>query len=114
MIDDIIIAIAGTFVLTCSISFFAIRAAWRNGVVDGYGYSREPTNPGYREAGKHLRKTMRHRWFSLGSNFCSHCDCDGDDEKEGLIHTAEDMGNGMGRTVLLCRKCYDAAGNRVR
>jgi hypothetical protein len=36
----------------------ANRAAYRNGCNDGYGFSKEPNNPGYREAGKILLK----RW----------------------------------------------------
>lgn len=35
-----------------------IDAAYRNGCNDGYGFSKEPNNPGYREAGKILLK----RW----------------------------------------------------
>ena len=41
------------------------RAAYRNGVTDGYGYSREPLNPGYAAAGKYLRESMVHRWPDL-------------------------------------------------
>ena len=38
---------------------------WRSGVVEGYGYSREPWNPDYREAGEFLRRTEDHRWTEL-------------------------------------------------
>lgn len=41
------------------------RAAYRNGVTDGYGYSREPTCPGYADAGRYLRTYMAHRWHEL-------------------------------------------------
>ena len=41
------------------------RAAYRNGVTDGYGYSREPLNPGYAAAGRYLRRYERHRWPDL-------------------------------------------------
>ena len=44
---------------------FALRMAYRNGVIDGYGYSREPNCPGYAFAGEYLRKTMAHRWMEL-------------------------------------------------
>ena len=37
---------------------FANRAAYRNGCTDGYGFSKEPRNPGYQKAGEILRK----RW----------------------------------------------------
>jgi hypothetical protein len=41
------------------------RAAYRNGANDGYGYSREPSNPGYRRAGEYLRRYCAHRWPEL-------------------------------------------------
>lgn len=37
-------------------------ASYRNGVNDGYGYSKEPTNPGYQKAGNYLKKYCKHRW----------------------------------------------------
>ncbi len=40
-------------------------AAYRNGVTDGYGYSREPKCPGYAAAGEYLRRHMAHRWPEL-------------------------------------------------
>lgn len=40
-------------------------AAYRNGCTDGYGYAREPWNPGYRRAGEYLREAMVHRWPEL-------------------------------------------------
>jgi hypothetical protein len=43
----------------------AIRAAYHNGVTDGYGYSKEPFCPGYAAAGRYLRKYMAHRWHEL-------------------------------------------------
>ena len=39
--------------------------AYRNGVNDGYGYAREPWNPGYQKAGTYLREEMSHRWPEL-------------------------------------------------
>lgn len=39
--------------------------AYRNGVTDGYGFAREPNNPGYRRAGEYLRRNMAHRWEEL-------------------------------------------------
>jgi hypothetical protein len=44
------------------------KSAYRNGVTDGYGYAREPHNPGYRKAGAYLRKHMGHRWGELRTN----------------------------------------------
>lgn len=41
------------------------RAAYRNGVVDGFGYSLEPGCPGYAKAGAYLKKYMAHRWHEL-------------------------------------------------
>lgn len=43
----------------------AVGAAYRNGVTDGYGYSKEPSCPGYAKAGKFLREMMAHRWSEL-------------------------------------------------
>lgn len=43
----------------------AIRAAYCNGVTDGYGYSREPNCPGYAKAGEYLKAVMSHRWPEL-------------------------------------------------
>lgn len=40
-------------------------AAYRNGLTDGYGFSREPRNPGYRAAGLYLCRRMHHRWPEL-------------------------------------------------
>ena len=49
------LAVAGTL--------FGIWIGYRNGVVDGYGYSREgPTCPGHERAERFLSKRMRHRW----------------------------------------------------
>jgi len=52
-------------VLVILVGLFTIRAAYFNGVVDGYGFSREPDAPGYADAGKILRKHMSHRWTEL-------------------------------------------------
>jgi len=41
------------------------RAAYCNGVTDGYGYSKEPRCLGYAAAGKYLREVMAHRWPEL-------------------------------------------------
>ena len=39
---------------TVWLTWLVLQAAWRNGVADGYGYARYPTNPGYRKAGDYL------------------------------------------------------------
>jgi hypothetical protein len=39
--------------------------AYHNGVTEGYGYGREPGNPGYAQAGRYLRKHCAHRWSEL-------------------------------------------------
>jgi len=49
----------------CLLAKWGTEAAYKNGVTDGYGYSREPRNPGYREAGKYLYEGMRHRWRDI-------------------------------------------------
>jgi hypothetical protein len=48
----------------------ALHAAYRNGVTDGYGYSREPNCPGYAKAGEYLRNHMAHRWPELRPGDC--------------------------------------------
>lgn len=47
------------------LAHIAVYAAYQNGVTDGYGYAREPRNPGYKQAGEYLRKYMAHRWSEL-------------------------------------------------
>lgn len=54
------------FCLYVVLSIFAMNSAYRNGVNDGYGYSKEPWNPGYRNAGAYLRKNAAHRWPEVG------------------------------------------------
>jgi len=44
------------------VAVFTQRAAYYNGVTDGYGYSQEPKCPGYAAAGDYLHKVMAHRW----------------------------------------------------
>lgn len=59
-------ALAFVFVIiNWVVACFAIGAAYRNGVTDGYGYSQEPGNPGYQAAGNYLVKHMAHRWPEL-------------------------------------------------
>jgi hypothetical protein len=57
--------ILALFVMCAVLSFFGLMAAYRNGVVDGYGYSKEPGHRGYKHAGEILRETMYHRWYEL-------------------------------------------------
>lgn len=57
--------IAAVVVVASIISIYAQKAAYRNGVCDGYGYKCEPWNPGYRRAGYYLREHMVHRWPEL-------------------------------------------------
>ena len=44
-----------------TVGMLVSSAAWRNGVTVGYGYAKEPRNPGYQAAGEYLRKFMAHR-----------------------------------------------------
>ena len=37
----------------------SLRAAYYYGVDDGYGFSREPNNPGYQKAGAYLKQQWR-------------------------------------------------------
>jgi hypothetical protein len=52
----------GCLVVVFGTAVFSIRAAYRNGVTDGFGYAVEPTCPGYAAAGEFLRTFMAHRW----------------------------------------------------
>lgn len=52
-------------VVSVIIGLSGVRAAYRNGVTDGYGYSREPNCPGYKLAGEYLKEYMAHRWPEL-------------------------------------------------
>lgn len=52
-------------VLFAVVSVLGCRAAYTNGVTDGYGYSREPNCPGYAGAGEYLQRYMAHRWPEL-------------------------------------------------
>lgn len=54
-------------VIWLALTLYLTESAYRNGATDGYGYSREPNNPGYAKAGKCLRETMSHRWRELES-----------------------------------------------
>lgn len=56
---------AAGFLFGMWLIWMAQRAAYRNGVTDGYGYAQEPNNPGYKEAGDYLQHHMRHRWPNL-------------------------------------------------
>jgi hypothetical protein len=66
MIEPWMIAAAaiGVFGLLAFLAFL-YYLVYTNGVVDGYGYSREPENPGYRTAGEYLRRYFAHRWSEL-------------------------------------------------
>ena len=59
-------AFTGLSVLAALV-FMAIRCSYYNGVVDGYGYAKEPSCPGYEDAGEYLREVMAHRWPELSS-----------------------------------------------
>ena len=62
---DTEISLAGFLLLFVFISLIGHAAAYRNGCTDGYGYSKEPTCPGYKKAGEYLQKYMSHRWPEL-------------------------------------------------
>lgn len=59
------VSFAGILFLVVLLALIAICAAYRNGVTDGYGYSKEPNCPGYQHAGWYLRTFMAHRWPEL-------------------------------------------------
>ena len=55
----------GMTLLTLVFSVLSANSAYWNGVNDGYGFSREPNNPGYQKAGRILRRIASHRWPEL-------------------------------------------------
>ena len=59
------IVLAVLLVVVVVLSVANSIAAYKNGCVDGYGFSREPNCPGYRNAGQYLKTTMKHRWHEL-------------------------------------------------
>lgn len=65
-----IVLLIGLF-LVIAISAPGHAASYRNGVVDGYGFSKEPNCPGYAAAGEYLCKTMAHRWSELKVGKCN-------------------------------------------
>ena len=66
--------------LSALLTHFNIRAAYNNGVTDGYGFSQEPTCPGYAKAGRYLLRYMRHRWPQLNYHQLSFRKEEGDSE----------------------------------
>lgn len=64
--DTFVFAILATIFAMCLIHLAVDKAAYHNGVTDGYGYAREGReHPGYAAAGEYLRKYMAHRWPEL-------------------------------------------------
>lgn len=61
MVAILFVIAVGLFV----VAIFATKAAYENGIVDGYGFAKEPSCPGYKSAGEYLRKHMAHRWPEL-------------------------------------------------
>lgn len=59
---------AAIILVVCVLMVAGMEAAYNNGVTDGYGYSKEPTCPGYAKAGRYLKKYMAHRWPELVKN----------------------------------------------
>jgi hypothetical protein len=50
--------VIGLFIL----SYLSNQAAYRNGVNDGYGFSKDPTHPGY----EHCRQILGERGWYMG------------------------------------------------
>lgn len=65
MILPWLMIITGSFTLTVTV-IVGLRAAYRNGVADGYGFARDPDCPGYAKAGEYLKKAMSHQWSEIG------------------------------------------------
>jgi len=67
MSGDILIGIGLAVGLVGGLGFliYTIEMAYYNGATDGYGFAKEPNNPGYKKAGRYLLRWMRHRWPEL-------------------------------------------------
>jgi len=50
------------FCIAMLIGCICARASYYNGANDGYGYAVDPACPGYWQAGRYLRRYLRHRW----------------------------------------------------
>jgi hypothetical protein len=103
----LVTVLVGMFILT----ILSNGAAYRNGVTDGYGYSKEPSCPGYRAAGEYLVKYMSHRWPELkactyvfpvpGGVEVAVCDCDTVPGEKRVLVPA-------GQMVYVCGRCRGA------
>jgi hypothetical protein len=58
----------GALLIVTGAASIGVKAAYQNGVTDGYGFAREPRNPGYQKAGQYLREYMAYRWRELEDN----------------------------------------------
>jgi hypothetical protein len=52
--------------IVCAGASIGVTVAYRDGVVDGYGYAKDSRNPDYRKAGQ-LLESMSHRWPELNA-----------------------------------------------
>jgi hypothetical protein len=88
----------GVLAFSLVLSVWSNRAAYRNGVTDGYGYAREPNCPGYAVAGEYLRKWMSHRWVELGNGIAS--ELVGYESMEQSRKRCLDLAESLGSTYL--------------
>lgn len=63
--ENMELVMGGVVILAIAVVLYLQNCAYRNGVNDGYGYAKEPTNPGYQAAGNYLKEVMAHRWPEL-------------------------------------------------
>lgn len=91
--------------------FFSVRAAWQNGVVDGFGLSQEPKNPRYQRAAQFLRTTQpwADQWAGAipppillpSGNHCKDCGAAEEKYPYPFIPFATEDG-----FVLYCQECF--------
>lgn len=68
--------------LYLAMTIAAIRSAYSNGANDGYGYARDPSNPGYQRAGRCLYEFMSHRYDNVPKpGDVTHVTVDSDDDE---------------------------------
>ena len=49
-------------ILFFAMVYFCSGASYYNGVNDGFGFAKEPWNPGYRRAGEWIKKYTSYKW----------------------------------------------------
>ena len=60
--------ICAGLILLMYLTWIMCRVAHINGIIAGYGYSRDPNNPNYAQTGKLLKEYCKDCWPELGDD----------------------------------------------